>query len=82
MTATERILLTRDQLMDLERSVIALDNRLQSIQWGLQRSTAGSLVDRFRSFMRPKQGGRFMSTVCNQQIRSNTKLTNHDCPKV
>jgi hypothetical protein len=81
MIATERTPLTKNQLMDLERTVAALDNRLQSIQWGLQRSTAGSLVERFRSLMRSKQGSRFMSTVCNQHIRSNTKLTSHDSPR-
>jgi len=81
MIATERTTLTKDRLMDLERMVAGLDDRLQSIQWGLQRSTAESLVDRFRSLMRSKQGSRFMSTVCNQHIRSNTKLTSHDGPR-
>lgn len=81
MIATERTPLTKDQLMDLERTVAALDNRLQNIQWGLQRSTAGSLVERFRSLMRPKQRSRSMSAVCNQQIRSNTKVASHDSPR-
>ncbi|HSA86629.1 MAG TPA: hypothetical protein VLE46_10630 [Nitrospira sp.] len=81
MIATERTSLTKDQLTDLERTVAALDSRLQSIQWGLQRITAGSLVERFRSFVRPRPGSRFMSTVCNQHIRSNTKLTSHDGPR-
>lgn len=81
MIATERTALTKDHLMDLERMVAGLDNRLQRIQWGLQRSTAESLVERFRSLMRSKQGSRFMSTVCNQHIRSNTKLTSHDDPR-
>jgi len=82
MIATERTTLTKDHLMDLERTVAALDTRLQSIQWGLHRGTAGSLVERFRNLMRSKQGSRFMSTVCNQQIRSNTKLANYDGPRV
>ena len=81
MIVTERTTLTKDHLMDLERMVAGLDNRLQSIQWGLQRSTAESLVERFRSLMRSKQGSRFMSTVCNQHIRSNTKLTSYDGPR-
>lgn len=81
MIATERTL-TRDHLMDLERMVTALDNRLQSIQGGLQRIAGGSLVERFRSIMRSKQrGSRFMSTVCNQHIRSNTKLASYDGPR-
>ncbi len=81
MIATQRTTLTKDHLMDLERMMTGLDNRLQSIQWGLQRSPAESLVERFRSLMRSKQGSRFMSTVCNQRVRSNTKLTNHDGPR-
>ncbi|MGC4098248.1 MAG: hypothetical protein QM706_14130 [Nitrospira sp.] len=78
MVTTEHAPLTEDQLIDLERSVTALDMRLQSIQWGLQRSAAGSLAKRFRSIMRPTRRNQFMSTVCNQHIRSNTKLANHD----
>jgi hypothetical protein len=81
MIATERTTLTKDHLMDLGKTVATLDSRLQSIQWGLQRSTMGSLVERFRSLMRSKQGSRFMSTVCNQHIRSNTKVASHDGPR-
>ncbi|MDI3462446.1 MAG: hypothetical protein OJF50_001267 [Nitrospira sp.] len=80
MITTERTL-TRDHLMDLERMVTALDNRLQSIQGGLQRIAGGSLVERFRIIMRFKQRSRFMSTVCNQHIRSNTKLASYDGPR-
>lgn len=81
MLATESLSLTKDQLMDLERTVAALDSRLQSIQRGLQRSTAGSLVERFRNLLRSKQGSQFMSAVCNRHVRSNTKLTSHDSPR-
>ncbi len=81
MLATEHTTLTKNHLMDLERMVAALDHRLQSIQWGQQRNAAGSLVERFRSFMRLKQGNRFMSTVCNQRVRSNTKLASYDSPR-
>jgi hypothetical protein len=81
MLATESISLTKDQLMDLERTVAALDNRLQSIQRSLRRSTAGSLVERFRSLLRSKQRGQFMSAVCNRHVRLNTKLASHDSPR-
>ena len=81
MIATERTTRTKDQLINLERTVAALDNRLQSIQWGLQRSHAGSLIERFWSLMRSKQGRGFMSAVCNQRVRSNTKLVTHDGPR-
>lgn len=81
MIATEQTTLIKDHLIDLERTMAALDNRLQSIQWRLQLSTIGSLVERFRSVMRSKQRSRFMSTVCNRHIRSNTKLASHDGPR-
>lgn len=81
MLATESLSLTKDQLMGLERTVAALDNRLQSIQRGLQRSTASSLVERFRSLLPSKQGSQFMSAVCNRHVRLNTKLTSHDSPR-
>ena len=81
MLATESLYLTKDQLMDLERTVAALDNRLRSIQRGLQRSTAGSLVERFRSLLPSNNGSQFMSAVCNRHVRLNTKLTSHESPR-
>lgn len=77
MIAIERTTLTKDHLMVLERTVAALNDRLQSIEWDLQRSTAGSFVERFRGLMRSKQRGELMSAICNQRIRSNTKLGTH-----
>jgi len=82
MIATERATLTRDHLMVLERTVAALDNRLQTIQWDIQRSQTGSLIGRVWNLMRSKQGREFMSAVCNQRIRSNTKLGTHASPRV
>ncbi len=81
MIATEQTTLIKGHLRDLERTVAALDNRLQSIQWGLQLSTIELLVGHFRSVMRSQPRSRFMSTVCNQHIRSNTKLASHDGPR-
>ncbi|OQW34057.1 MAG: hypothetical protein A4E19_18775 [Nitrospira sp. SG-bin1] len=81
MLATESISLTKDQLMDLERSVAALDNRLQSIQRELRQSHVGSLLERFRGLMKSKRDRGFMSAVCNRRVRSNTKLGTHDTPR-
>ncbi len=82
MLATERARLTRDHLMVLERTVAALDNRLQTIQRDIQRSQTGSLIGRVWNLLRSKQGRGFMSAVCNQRIRSNTKRGTHDSPRV
>jgi hypothetical protein len=81
MVTIEQTAVTKHQLVNLERTVAALNNRLQGIQWGLQRNTTGSLVERFRRLLRSKQGSRFMSTVCNHHIRSNTKLASHESPR-
>lgn len=74
MNSPEQPVVTNDRLTDLERTVAALDNRLRTIQWGLQRTPTGSLKRRFWSFMRSNPNAEFMSTVCNQRVRSNTKL--------
>ncbi|UVT17094.1 MAG: hypothetical protein H8K04_05950 [Nitrospira sp.] len=81
MDAIEHTVITKDRLMDLERTVAALDTRLRTMQWGLQKPHAGSLIGRFRSMMRFRQGNEFMSTVCNQRVRSNTKVVLHDGPR-
>ncbi len=81
MLATERPPLTNDQLTDLERSVAVLDTRWQRIQWSLEQATAGSIMERFRSFVRFKPESRFMSTVCNRQVRLNTRLALHGSPR-
>ncbi|NGZ01464.1 MAG: hypothetical protein CV090_00235 [Nitrospira sp. WS238] len=74
MNSPEQPVVTNDRLTDLERTVAALDNRLQMIQGGLERTPTGSLKRRFWSFMRSNPNAEFMSTVCNQRVRSNTKL--------
>lgn len=78
MISPEQPVVTSDRLMDLERTVAALDNRLQMIQCGLERTHAGSFKKRFWSFMRFNSNGEFMSAVCNQRVRSNTKLVTHE----
>jgi hypothetical protein len=78
MIAPEQSFVTNDRLTDLERTVAALDNRLRRVQWGLQRTHRGSLRKRFWSFMRSNPNAEFMSAVCNQRVRSNTKLVIHD----
>lgn len=81
MMPSEQTLVTKERLIDLERTVAALDSRLRTIQWGLQRSHTGSLTERFLSFIKPKPNAEFMSAVCNQRARSNMKLETHDSPR-
>jgi hypothetical protein len=78
MIHTEQTLVTKERLRDLERTVATLDDRLRTIQRGLQRGHAGSLKTRFWSLIRSKSNAEFMSAVCNQRIRSNTKRVTHE----
>jgi hypothetical protein len=79
--SSEQTLVTKDRLMDLERTVAALNSQLRTIQWGLQRTHSGSLRKRFWSFMKPKPNAEFMSAVCNQQARLNMKRETHESPR-
>ncbi|MDH4084935.1 MAG: hypothetical protein OEV99_14815 [Nitrospira sp.] len=78
MASPEQPVVTTDRLTDLERTVAAMDNQLRTILWGLQRSHSGSLRKRLWSFVRPNPNAEFMSAVCNQRVRSNTKLMTHE----
>ncbi len=81
MITPEQTVITNDRLMDLERTVASLDNRLRTIQWGLQRDHTGSLKKRLWSLMRSKPEGELMSAVCNQRVRPNMKVETHESPR-
>ena len=67
-----------DRLMDLERTVDALNGRLREVQCELQQARGGSLTERlWKNWMSPRQGNEFMSAVCNRRVRPNTKLVDH-----
>ena len=75
---TERNVATKEQLMDLERTVGALSGRLRDMQWELQQAKTGSLTERFwKNLMSSWQGNEFMSAVCNRRVRPNTKVVDH-----
>jgi hypothetical protein len=78
MIPFEQPVVTNDRLTELERTIAVLDSRLQTIQWGLQQPQSGTLKTRLRSFMRSKPSAEFMSAVCNQRVRSNTKRVTHE----
>ena len=72
---------TKNRLMDLEKTVAALDHQLRNIQSGSQSAKTGSLVTRFWSLMSSKQERALMSAVCNQRVRPNMKVMTHDSPR-
>lgn len=70
--------ISKERLMDLERTIEVLNGRLRDMQWELQQTKGQSLGVRFwKNFMTPHQGSAFMSAVCNRRIRPNTKVVNH-----
>ncbi len=87
---------TNDQLIKLEQTVAALDDRLKHLQAGLWTAKITSPAKRLWILTGSRQtrdrakrlwiltGSRqtraFMSSVCNQHIRPNTKVTTHDGP--
>ena len=73
-----RNMVTKERLMDLERTVDALNGQLRDIRWELQRAKAGSLTERFwKNLVSPSQVSEFMSAVCNRRARPNTKVVDH-----
>ena len=66
-----------DRLMDLERTVDALNGQLRVVQWELQQQKSHSLTERlWRNFLGgSKVGPGFMSTVCNRRVRPNTRIS-------
>lgn len=70
--------LTKERLIDLERTVDVLNGQLREMQWELRKTKAGSLTERFwKNLMSPLQGSEFMSAVCNRRVRPNTKVVDH-----
>ena len=75
---TEQTLPAKERLMNLERTVAALNGQLRAMQWDLQQTRSGSLAERFwRALLTPPQGSEFMSAVCNRRARPNTKAVDH-----
>ncbi|WP_173043863.1 hypothetical protein [Nitrospira sp. KM1] len=78
MMTTERSVVTKERLMDLERTVDALHVRLRDMQWELRRAKPSSLTERlWRNLVSSRQSNEFMSAVCNRRVRPNTKVVEH-----
>jgi hypothetical protein len=70
------------RFVDLERTVDFLNGRLREIQGELYRAKVEPLPIRlWRNLVNPKGGQEFMSKVCNQYARPNTKIVSHVDPR-
>jgi hypothetical protein len=73
---------TTERLMDLERTVEALNGQLRHMRWELQRAKADSLRERFlKNLINPSPSRAFMSAVCNRRARPNIKVASHGGPR-
>lgn len=72
----------RERLVDLERTVDALNGRLREMQGELYRAKAEPLPVRlWRNLASLKDGQEFMSAVCNRRARPNRKMVSHADPR-
>ena len=72
--------LTKERLIDLERTVDVLNEQLRDMQWELRQAKGMSVTERlWKNVMGPWQGREFMSAVCNRRIRPNTKVVHDGC---
>jgi len=74
LVATERRFAT-ERLIDLKRTVDALNGQLREMQRVLHRGRVEPLSVRlWRNFFNRKGREKYMSAVCNRRIRPNTKV--------
>jgi hypothetical protein len=68
--------MTKEQLMDLQRTVERLQGRVQDMQWEL-RAVQRPTTERWWISLLSKQGNPFMSSCCSRRVRPNTKTVPH-----
>jgi len=66
-----------ERLMDLKRTVEALNGRLRELQGERYGVKTDPLSVRWWRTLVPHRGDVFMSAVCNRRIRPNTKVVSH-----
>ncbi len=67
-----------DRLVSLERTIHSLNGQLQEVRCELHHSKLQPLPVRFwRNLVRFTSGQEYMSAVCNQKVRPNTKVVSY-----
>jgi len=69
---------TKERLMDLQRTVDCLQGRVQDMQWELRHATQRPLTERWwwKNLLGARSSNAFMSACCNRRVRPNTKMVN------
>lgn len=69
--------MTKERLLDLQRTVDTLQGRVQEMQWELRQAERRSTERWWRNLLGVRQGDAFMSTCCNRRVRPNTKVVDY-----
>lgn len=70
--------ITKERVMNLERTVDTLHIHLRDMQWELRQTRGQSLTERlWKNLLNVRPGNEFMSAVCNRRVRPNTKVVDH-----
>ncbi|HKY71474.1 MAG TPA: hypothetical protein VJL88_06100 [Nitrospira sp.] len=69
---------TKERLMDLQRTVDCLQGRVQDMQVELRQATQRPLTERWwKSLLGARSSDAFMSACCNRRVRPNTRMVNY-----
>lgn len=72
-----RTLMT-DRLVSLERTIDSLNGQLREVRWELGHAKTEPLPVRlWRNLVGSRSEQEYMSTVCNRNVRPNTKVVSH-----
>ena len=70
--------LTKERLMNLERTIDSLEGRVQEMQSELRQADRRSVAERWwKSFLGGTPRNTFMSACCNRRVRPNTKAVDY-----
>ena len=70
--------LVTERLVSLERTIDSLNGQLREVRWELGHSKAEPLPVRlWRNLVGSRSEQEYMSTVCNRNVRPNTKVVSH-----
>ncbi|NOS78445.1 MAG: hypothetical protein HOP35_10915 [Nitrospira sp.] len=77
MLTSGRTLVT-ERLVSLERTIDSLNGQLREVRWELGHTKAEPLPVRlWRNLVGSRSEQEYMSTVCNRNVRPNTKVVSH-----
>jgi hypothetical protein len=70
--------LVTERLVSLERTIDSLNGQLREVRWELGHARVEPLPIRlWRNLVGSRSEQEYMSTVCNRNVRPNTKVVSH-----